>query len=125
MSAALLASTIAGFGFTLGGFSWLGLTIDRHHADIHGRGTEPSREQVVRLRLLGYLALALALTACVMAEGWAFGLLYWVGILSVCAWVSVATFSCAPHVTRRIARAAAAIAVIALAAALSAGVPAA
>lgn len=119
---AVTAATLASLGFALGGFSWIGLTIGRHHADIHGRGTEPARDQVVRLRLLGYLALALALAACVMAQGWAFGFVYWIGVLSICAWVAVATFACAPTIVRRIALAAVGIAALAAIGALGAGV---
>jgi len=122
MTAAHLASGIAGLGFALGGFAWLGLTIGRHHADIHGRGAEPPRDQVVRLRLQGYLALALALVACVMAQGWALGFVYWMGVLSICAWVAVATFSCAPRVMGRIALGAVGIAALASIGALGAGI---
>jgi len=94
---------IAGFGFAVGGFTWLAQAIDRHHADMFGRGSVPPPARVARLRWQGTLALAAALAACVLAEGWAFGVIYWAGLLTVGALTVVGAFSWAPHTTPRLA----------------------
>ncbi|TXI82266.1 MULTISPECIES: DUF3325 domain-containing protein [unclassified Cupriavidus] len=114
MTSGLAWAGFAGLGFAFSGFAWLAQSIDRHHAELHGRGSEPARAHVLRLRTQGYLALALALVACVVTEGWAFGLLYWAGVLSVCAWGTVALVSTAPRLTRRLAPAAAALSMLAV-----------
>lgn len=106
--------SIACAGLAFGGFTWLAQTIDRHHADMHGRGTEPDRVRIARLRAQGYLALALALGACVVEQGWAFGLLYWTGLLTVTAWGTVAIFACAPRLSGRLALIAAGVSAIAV-----------
>lgn len=100
---------VAGLGFAVGGFMWLAQAMDRHHADMFGRGSVPARAMVARLRWRGTIALALALAACVLAEGWAFGIVYWAGLLTIGALSVVAAFSWAPHATPRLARASIAV----------------
>src|SRR3546814_12538000 len=39
------------------GFTALSLGMDRHHADIHGRGSVPGKQQRIRLQASGPLAL--------------------------------------------------------------------
>lgn len=102
---------VAGLGFAVGGFTWLAQAIDRHHADMFGRGAEPARSRVTRLRWQGVLALMLALVACVQAEGWAFGVIYWAGLLTLSALTVVGAFAWAPRATPRLARVAIALGV--------------
>lgn len=104
---------VAGLGFTVGGFTWLAQAIDRHHADMFGRGSVPAPARVVRLRWQGALALVLALAACVLAEGWAFGVIYWAGLLTLGALTVVGAFSWAPAATSRLARMSIAVGVVA------------
>ncbi|WP_257993349.1 DUF3325 domain-containing protein [Cupriavidus pauculus] len=96
---------VAGLGFAIGGFMWLAQAMDRHHADMFGRGSVPVPAEIARLRWQGTIALALALVACVLAEGWAFGFVYWAGLLTLGAMAVVGAFSWAPHATPRLARA--------------------
>lgn len=95
---------VAGLGFAIGGFVWLALAMDRHHADMFGRGSVPAPARVARLRGQGAIALVLSLCACVLAEGWAFGAVYWAGLLTVGALAVVGAFAWAPHATPRLAR---------------------
>ncbi|WP_423194468.1 DUF3325 domain-containing protein [Cupriavidus sp. H18C2] len=99
------AACVAGLGFAIGGFTWLGQAMHRHHADLFGRGSVPPPARVQRLRWQGTIALTLALAACVLAEGWAYGVVYWAGLLTVGAWAVVAAFSWAPLATPRLAKA--------------------
>jgi len=103
------AACVAGLGFSIGGFMWLAQAMDRHHADMFGRGSAPAPALVARLRWQGSLALALALAACVLAEGWAFGVVYWAGLLTLGALAVVGAFAWAPHATPRLARASIAV----------------
>lgn len=104
---------VASLGFTVSGFTWLAQAIDRHHADMFGRGSVPAPARVTRLRWQGALALVLALAACVLAEGWAFGVIYWAGLLTLGALTAVGAFSWAPGATPRLARMSMAVGVVA------------
>ncbi|RZT31336.1 DUF3325 domain-containing protein [Cupriavidus agavae] len=104
---------VAGLGFAVGGFTWLAQALDRHHADMYGRGTSPEPARVRRLRWQGTIALTLALAACVLAEGWAFGVVYWAGVLTLGALTVVGAFSWAPQATPRLARIATAVGAVA------------
>ncbi len=107
------AACVAGLGFAIAGFAWLAQAMDRHHADMFGRGSVPAPARVTRLRWQGTIALALALTACVLAEGWAFGVVYWAGVLTVGAMTVVGAFSWAPQAAPRLANASIAVGVAA------------
>lgn len=109
----LTAACIAGLGFSIAGFMWLAQAMDRHHADRFGRGSVPAPAYAARLRWQGALALSLALAACVLAEGWAFGVVYWAGLLNVGALAVMGAFSWAPQATPRLARASIALGVVA------------
>ncbi|MEN7529475.1 MULTISPECIES: DUF3325 domain-containing protein [unclassified Cupriavidus] len=104
---------VAGLGFAVAGFTWLATAMDRHHADMFGRGTSPEPARARRLRWQGAFALALALAACVLAEGWAFGVVYWGGLLTLGALTVAGTFSWAPHASPRVARTAVIVGVLA------------
>ena len=97
-------ASVAGLAFAVGGFTWLAQAIERHHADMFGRGSAPSPARVARLRVLGTLALLAALAACVFAEGWAFGVIYWTGLLTIGALTAIGAFTWAPRATPRLAR---------------------
>lgn len=98
----LLAFT-ACFTFSLCGFTALSMTLDRHYADIHGRGTAPARRTLRRLHAAGWLALALAWAAQVLNEGWPVGTIYWLGIMALSAAVLVCVLARSPGVSLRVA----------------------
>lgn len=112
-SAPVWPACVAGLGFAVGGFTWLAQAMDRHHADMFGRGSVPAPARVTRLRWQGSVALAIALATCVLAEGWAFGVIYWAGLLTLGAVTVVGVFSWAPHVSPRLARASIAVGAVA------------
>ena len=63
----------------------LSLAMDRHYADINGRGTEPSAVSRKRGRWLGTLALMAAFAVCVRDSGWGIGPVAWLGTMTVAA----------------------------------------
>ena len=79
------------------GWTALSLAMDRHYADIHGRGKEPS--MVVRrlFRAMGTLALLAVFAVCVMLEGWTIGPVLCLGTLTAAALMLVLLLSYAPH----------------------------
>ena len=82
MSYLILSSAALAFS----GFAATSITMDRHYADIHGRGQEASRTTRLRLRTLGWIGLALSFMASIGASGWHIGPVLWCGILSLAAW---------------------------------------
>jgi len=93
MSALILAGTALAYS----GFAAKGLSMGRHYADIHGRGAEPDARLRLRLRLLGWLALALSFGACIAACGWHIGPVVWCGVLSLSAWSVTLLLQYAPR----------------------------
>ena len=91
------ALILAGAALAYSGLAVKGLSIDRHYADIHGRGAEPGRRLRLQLRLVGWLALALSFGACVAASGWHIGPVLWCGVLSVAAWSVTLLLQYAPR----------------------------
>lgn len=77
---------LSGAALAFSGFAATSITMDRHYADIHGRGAEPSGATRLRLRTLGWIGLALSFMACIGASGWHIGPVLWCGILSLAAW---------------------------------------
>ncbi|MEE1923243.1 DUF3325 domain-containing protein [Pseudomonas sp. 148P] len=77
--------TIALFAFA--GCAALCLAMEKHFHDLLGR--KPKAEQLLGLRIVGWLLLALALTAAVADRGWAMGLVELFGLLmaGLCLWV--------------------------------------
>lgn len=100
---------VACLALAFSGFAALSLTLDRHYAQIHGRGAEPPAALLPYLHGLGWLALGLALAAQVGAEGWAMGVLYWVGTLTLSGVGLVLLLSYAPRAAPRLAPWAAAV----------------
>lgn len=65
---------------SLAGFAALALAMDRHH---HARtGARPVKSRKRLLQLAGSLALILSFAASVAAWGWAYGPIYWLGLLT-------------------------------------------
>ena len=95
--------TLASAVLAYSGFAAKGLSIDRHYADLHGRGKEPDAATRLRLRGIGWLALALSFVACIGACGWHIGPVLWCGVLSVAAWSVTLLLQYAP---RRVAQSA-------------------
>ena len=73
--------------FAFAGCAALCLAMDKHFSDLLGR--KPRAEQLLGLRVLGWLLLALALSAAVKHGGWGVGLAEWFGMLmaGLCLWV--------------------------------------
>ena len=77
---------LSGLALAFSGFAATSITMDRHYADIHGRGKEASRVTRLRLRTQGWIGLALSFMACIGASGWHIGPVLWCGVLSLAAW---------------------------------------
>ncbi len=73
--------------FAFAGSAALCLAMDKHFTELLGR--KPKAEQLLGLRVVGWLLMALALTAAVNHSGWARGLVELFGVLMVglCLWV--------------------------------------
>lgn len=89
------------------GWSALSMGMDRHYADVHGRGAEPAPKMRSRYRFAGALALSATFAICVASDGWGIGPVYWMGTISMAALIIVAVLSYAPHWTVRSGRLAA------------------
>jgi hypothetical protein len=76
---------IAGIFFAYAGFAALALAMDRHYADAFGRGESPSPGLRRGMQLAGSLGLVLSLAMFVADSGWAFGILYCLGALTLAA----------------------------------------
>lgn len=77
---------LSGLALAFSGFAATSITMDRHYADIHGRGKEAPAGTRLRLRTLGWIGLALSFMACIGASGWHIGPVLWCGVLSLAAW---------------------------------------
>lgn len=73
--------------FAFAGSAALCLAMEKHFNDLLGR--KPTAEQLLGLRIAGWLLMALALTAAVNHSGWAMGLveLFAVLMAGLCLWV--------------------------------------
>ena len=78
-------ASIAGIFFAYAGFAALALAMDRHYADAFGRGESPSPGLRRGMQLAGSLGLVVSLAMLVADSGWAFGILYWLGVLTLAA----------------------------------------
>ncbi len=87
----------AGALLAYGGLAANSMSLDRHHADIHGRGKEPDARTRLRCRALGWLGIALSFAACVGANGWHTGPVLWCGVLTASAIVLTLLLQYAPH----------------------------
>lgn len=92
---------LATLALTYSAWVALSLAMDRHYADIHGRGAEPSPQLRKRGRRLGSLALTLAFIICVRDGGWGIGPVAWLGTMTVAALLLVLQLCYAPHSVMR------------------------
>src|SRR3546814_6018596 len=81
------------------GFTALSLGMDRHHADIHGRGSVPGKQQRIRLQASGSLALMASYFISSQAEGWAMGTLSCLGTMTAAALPLALLLTYAPQKT--------------------------
>ncbi|NOV27037.1 DUF3325 domain-containing protein [Cupriavidus necator] len=95
-------NALAALALSLAGFAALALSLERHHADIHGRGSMPTRGAVARLRLAGALALTLALRLQIAAQGGPVGTVSWLGMLTASALAVALGLSYAPRAVQRL-----------------------
>lgn len=76
---------LAGALLAYGGLAANSVSMDRHYADLHGRGAEPDTRTRQGYRTLGWLGIVLSLAACVIANGWHTGPVLWCGVLTASA----------------------------------------
>ncbi|MFJ3047230.1 DUF3325 domain-containing protein [Herbaspirillum chlorophenolicum] len=90
------------FGFALamvfGYCAWsaLSMAMDRHYADIHGRGAEPGAAQRRRLRWLGALGIVLTFAVAVAMQGWTIGPVGCIGFLTMAGVLQVLSLTYVP-----------------------------
>ena len=90
----------------------LSLAMDRHYADIHGRGAEPGALLRKRGRWLGTLALTAAFAVCVRDSGWGIGPVAWLGTMTIAALLLVLQLCYAPQSVLRTGKPALLLAVV-------------
>ena len=90
----LIGSSVA---LAFSAFAAKGNVMDRHYADLHGRGTAPAPALRQRMRTLAWLGLALSFAACIGASGWHIGPVLWCGVLSIAAWTVAVMMQDAPR----------------------------
>lgn len=95
-------SMFSAFALALAGFAALAMSLDRHYADIHGRGNAPAAGTVRVLHAVGWPALALTWAICIAAEGWSLGTLFWVGTMTASGFVIVLVLAYRPRAIPRI-----------------------
>jgi hypothetical protein len=111
MTAAL--DNVVVFALAYAGLAGLCLAMERHWADLHGRGALAPQPTRRRLKAGGWAALALALGWAVAAAGGAHGVLLWLGSLSGAGLLLVVLLPYAARGAARLALAAAAAAPLA------------
>jgi hypothetical protein len=105
---------VAVFALCHAGFGALSVAMQRHYADMHGRGQEAPPALRRRLQATGAAALALALGAAVLKAGAGHGPLLWLGAMTAAALALVLLLSYAPRRVARLAQAAAAVGLVGL-----------
>jgi hypothetical protein len=110
---------LAGLGSALAGFLCLGLAMDRHWEQLHGRGTEPRPALKRWLHLGGIGGLVVSLLACIALRGAGQGWVAWAGMLTVAAVALALTFTYGTRGVARMGVGATAVALLALLAVLS------
>ncbi|MET1756312.1 DUF3325 domain-containing protein [Novosphingobium sp. RD2P27] len=86
--------TVLALAATLLAFALLGLSTDAHHGRRFGRRQTPERKR--RMRLAGWISLAIALVPAVASRGWVFGPVLWLGLLMLSAGVVFLFLNFAP-----------------------------
>jgi hypothetical protein len=87
----LLAMTLA-----FAGWSALSMAMDRHYADVYGRGAEPAPALRNKLRWLGSLAIVLTFAVCVAMQGWTIGPVGCLGFLGLAGLLQVIALTYVP-----------------------------
>lgn len=100
------------FAFCFAGLAALSLAMERHYADIHGRGATPPAAARRSLRMGGGLALLSALAAALRNGSTSHGILLWLGGLTAAAIALVLLLSYTPRLTARSALLSAALAML-------------
>lgn len=72
--------SLIGFFLAYSGFATLSLAMERHYEDAFDRALPRNHQR--GLRAVGTLILALSLWACALANGWSYGTIMWIGLLS-------------------------------------------
>jgi hypothetical protein len=88
---------MSGLAFACAGWAALGLAMDRHYADIYGRGKEPTSRARRHYRAIGALALLTTFAVGVRLEGWTVGSVLCLGTMVSAALLLVLLLSYAPH----------------------------
>ncbi|RBA23554.1 DUF3325 domain-containing protein [Herminiimonas fonticola] len=88
---------ISGLAFAYAGWTALSIGMDRHYADIHGRGTEPDQGMRNQARMTGTLALIATFAICVKLEGWTVGSVLCLGTMTAGALLLVLQLTYAPQ----------------------------
>jgi hypothetical protein len=107
------------FALCHAGFGALSVAMQRHYADMHGRGQEAPATLRRRLQAAGAAGLALAFAAAVLQAGGGHGPLIWLGGMTTAALALMMLLTYAP---RRVAPLAQAAALVGLAAFVLGGV---
>lgn len=85
-------------------WSALSQAMDRHYAEVRGRGAEPAPALRRRLRWLGTLGLLASLAVTVRMQGWSIGLVAGTGLLTVSGVLHVLALSYLPAQVPRLAQ---------------------
>ncbi|MDQ1833530.1 DUF3325 domain-containing protein [Massilia scottii] len=97
---------VAVFGLSYAGFGALSVAMQRHYADMHGRGQEAPPALRRRLQAAGAGALVLALAAALLKGGGGHGPLIWLGGMTAAALALMMLLAYAPQRVARLAQAA-------------------
>lgn len=103
----------AGASLAYSGFASISYTMDRHYADIHGRGSEPDERTRRRYQTLGWLSILLSFFACIIVLGWNIGPVLWCGMLTFSAIVLTLLLQYSPHKAIHLAKVSYVVALIA------------
>ncbi|WP_296952702.1 DUF3325 domain-containing protein [uncultured Massilia sp.] len=106
---------LVALGAALAGLAALGLAMDRHWEQLHGRGTGPAPSARRRLRHAGTVGLLASLLACIALRGAAQGWVAWAGMLTAAALTLALALAYAARAVARLGWTAAALALLALA----------
>ena len=88
---------MSGLAFACAGWAALSLGMDRHYADIYGRGKEPTPRARRHYRALGGLALLTTFFVDVKLEGWSIGAVLCLGTMVSAALLLVLLLSYVPQ----------------------------
>ncbi|MCA1323073.1 DUF3325 domain-containing protein [Herbaspirillum sp. alder98] len=92
--------SLLGFALALvlayGAWGALAIAMDRHYADIHGRGAEPEPALRRRMRGLGTLGIGLTFAVTVRMQGWTIGPVACLGVLAIAGVLQVLSLTYVP-----------------------------